>query len=46
MYGSKEDDTVCRDLSSGDAKVVQLTGGHHLDGDFVGLADSVLAELR
>jgi type IV secretory pathway VirJ component len=46
MYGSKEDDTVCRDLSSSDAKVVELTGGHHLDGDFEGLADSVLAELR
>ncbi len=46
IYGADEDDSPCRTLDPKSAKVVRLTGGHHFDGNYAGLADTVLAALR
>ncbi len=44
LYGSDEDDSACRDLPPGLAKVVEVKGGHHFGGDYEALARRILVE--
>ena len=42
IYGSEEEDSLCRILSPSQVKIVELPGGHHFDGDYSGLAKVIL----
>ena len=43
FYGDEETDSVCRDPAVARAEVIRTAGGHHFDGNYVGLADRILA---
>jgi type IV secretory pathway VirJ component len=43
LQGEEERDSLCRSLAPGQAQVVTLKGGHHLGGDYRGLARQILA---
>src|SRR5207237_7371585 len=45
VYGSDETDSGCRDADPALIERVERTGGHHLDGDYAGLARLVIARL-
>jgi type IV secretory pathway VirJ component len=42
VYGADEDDSPCTQLDATRATVVKLSGGHHFDGDYPGLARTIL----
>jgi type IV secretory pathway VirJ component len=42
VYGADEADSPCTQLDPKAAKVVKLAGGHHFDGNYAALADTVL----
>jgi type IV secretory pathway VirJ component len=46
VYGDKEKDTLCRQLSPGEATIVREKGGHHFAGDYRRVADTILAAAR
>ncbi|MFL5578005.1 MAG: AcvB/VirJ family lysyl-phosphatidylglycerol hydrolase [Gemmatimonadaceae bacterium] len=46
FYGADEADSACDGLDPALATVVRLPGGHHLDGDYAGIAGRILAALR
>jgi type IV secretory pathway VirJ component len=46
IYGTHEHDTLCPDLPADLADVVRLTGGHHFDGDYRGLARLILDHVK
>ncbi len=43
IYGEQEDDSLCPKLDAHKFIVVKLKGGHHFDGDYDGLAKTILA---
>lgn len=43
IYGEQEDDSLCPKLDPHKYIVVKLKGGHHFDGDYDGLAKTILA---
>jgi type IV secretory pathway VirJ component len=43
MYGAEESGSLCPQLDPRRFGVVKLTGGHHFDGDYAGLAARILA---
>jgi type IV secretory pathway VirJ component len=43
IYGEQEDDSLCPKLDAHKYIVVKLKGGHHFDGDYDGLAKTILA---
>jgi type IV secretory pathway VirJ component len=43
VYGADEDASPCTKLDPKAATIDKLAGGHHFDGNYAGLADSVLA---
>jgi len=43
FYGDEETDSLCRDPAFARAQVIHTAGGHHFDGNYVGLADRILA---
>ena len=43
IYGAEETDTLCPMLDSHKVTVVKVKGGHHFDGDYAGLARTILA---
>lgn len=42
VFGSGDKDSLCADLPAGSPGVIELSGGHHFDGDYDGLARVVL----
>jgi len=42
VYGADENDSPCTQLGAIPATVVKLAGGHHFDGDYPGLARTIL----
>jgi type IV secretory pathway VirJ component len=42
VFGTGDTDSLCADLPPGTAGIVELTGGHHFDGDYDGLARLIL----
>jgi type IV secretory pathway VirJ component len=46
IYGEGESDTLCPKLDPHKVSVVMLKGGHHFDGDYAGLARTILASAR
>ncbi len=42
FYGDEETDSLCRDPALARAEVIHTAGGHHFDGNYVGLADRIL----
>ena len=46
IYGDGETDTLCPKLDPHKVTVVKLKGGHHFDGDYAGLARTILASAR
>ena len=43
VYGSEEEDsTPCTDASIAGLEIVQTSGGHHFDGDYVGIGRKIL----
>jgi type IV secretory pathway VirJ component len=46
VYGADEHDSPCTLLDASRATVVKLAGGHHFDGDYPGLARSILAAAK
>lgn len=45
IYGDEEDDSVCPQLLGSRAQVARLPGGHHFDGDYEKVAETILAAL-
>ena len=43
IHGRKEKDTLCPELAGLGVDVVETEGGHHLDGDYAGLAARIIA---
>jgi type IV secretory pathway VirJ component len=43
IYGEQEGDSLCPKLDAHKFMVVKLKGGHHFDGDYDGLAKTILA---
>jgi type IV secretory pathway VirJ component len=46
VYGEKEKDTLCRQLSPEEAAIVREKGGHHFAGDYRKIADTILAAAK
>ena len=46
LYGDDETDSICKDISMSNANVVAMSGGHHFDGDYRGLADEILKYVK
>lgn len=47
LYGSEESHrSLCTDAAAASVQVLQRRGGHHLDGDYDALADTLLQALR
>jgi type IV secretory pathway VirJ component len=44
FYGEEERDTLCKDLAPSLATVVRLKGGHHFDGNYEAIAETILRE--
>ena len=45
VYGEKEEDSLCRDLPAGLARLLPTAGAHHFGGDYTKLATAVLASV-
>lgn len=45
FMGEEEDDSACPDLEKSGVEVVRTSGGHHFDGDYDALGETVLAGL-
>ena len=45
FYGRREEDTACTNPALAGAERIETEGGHHFDGDYVGLARRILAGL-
>jgi type IV secretory pathway VirJ component len=43
IYGEGDNDSLCPKLDPGKARIVEMKGGHHFDGDYAGLAREILA---
>jgi type IV secretory pathway VirJ component len=46
VYGADEGDSPCIRLDAKTAKIVKLAGGHHFDGNYAALADTILAAAK
>jgi type IV secretory pathway VirJ component len=46
IYGADESDSLCPKLDPNKVTVVKLKGGHHFDGDYAGLARTILAAAK
>ena len=46
FYGEDETDSVCPELESNGAEIIQVGSGHHFGGDYGALAQHILAGLR
>jgi type IV secretory pathway VirJ component len=46
VYGADEHDSPCTQLDAARATVVKLPGGHHFDGDYPGLARTILGAAK
>jgi type IV secretory pathway VirJ component len=46
FYGAEETESLCRDPVFARSEVVRTSGGHHFDGNYVGLADRILEGAR
>jgi type IV secretory pathway VirJ component len=46
IYGEDEHDSLCPKLDVKKFIVVKLKGGHHFDGNYAGLADTILAAAK
>jgi type IV secretory pathway VirJ component len=44
FYGNEERDTLCKDLTPSLATIIPLKGGHHFDGDYQAIAETILQE--
>ena len=44
VYGEEEADTLCTDLDQQRATVIRMKGGHHFEGDYNALAETILRE--
>jgi type IV secretory pathway VirJ component len=42
VFGTGDKDSLCTDFPPGTPGIVELTGGHHFDGDYDGLARLIL----
>jgi type IV secretory pathway VirJ component len=43
LFGADESDSLCPQLDPKRVRLVKMSGGHHFDGDYVGLARQILA---
>ena len=46
IYGADENDSLCPKLDPKAFKVVKLKGGHHFDGDYAGLASTIISSAK
>ncbi|MDB6085499.1 MAG: type secretory pathway, VirJ component [Gammaproteobacteria bacterium] len=46
IYGDQESDSLCPKLDPRKITIVKLKGGHHFDGDYAGLARTILVSAR
>jgi type IV secretory pathway VirJ component len=46
FYGKAEKDSLCTTLDPGKFVIVPFGGGHHFGGDYAGLANRILKEIR
>ncbi|GEO86361.1 MULTISPECIES: virulence factor family protein [Alphaproteobacteria] len=42
FYGEDEEDDACRDLKAGKVEAIELSGGHHFDGDYQALTQRIV----
>jgi type IV secretory pathway VirJ component len=46
FYGTDETESLCRDPALARSEVIRTSGGHHFDGNYVGLAERILEGAR
>ncbi|MDW6020213.1 AcvB/VirJ family lysyl-phosphatidylglycerol hydrolase [Mesorhizobium sp. BAC0120] len=46
IYGADDDDSVCDQLAGSGAELIRTAGDHHFDGDYVALANHIIARIR
>jgi type IV secretory pathway VirJ component len=46
IYGEDDDDSVCDQLAGSGVEVIKTEGDHHFDGDYVALANRIIARIR
>lgn len=46
IYGADESDSLCPKLDPKRVRLVKMSGGHHFDGDYAGLARQIMAAAR
>ncbi len=46
IYGDDEDDSLCRNLEPGSARVVAVKGGHHFAGNYEALAQIIMKDAQ
>jgi type IV secretory pathway VirJ component len=46
IYGEDEHDSLCPKLDPKKFNIVKVKGGHHFDGDYLGLADRILSAAK
>jgi len=46
VYGAEESDSLCPKLDPHRVTIVKLEGGHHFDGNYAGLARTILSSAR
>lgn len=44
LYGKEDADSVCPQLDPAHARIIELPGGHHFGGDYLGLARLILEQ--
>ena len=42
LYGDDDEDSICPKVNRANARVIELSGGHHFGGDYERLADVIL----
>jgi type IV secretory pathway VirJ component len=45
MYGEKDGDAACEQLTGKGGEVIKLAGGHHFGGAYAGIAEQILSRL-
>jgi type IV secretory pathway VirJ component len=41
IYGADDSDAVCPDLAKDEARIVRLSGDHHFNGNYIGIANGI-----
>jgi type IV secretory pathway VirJ component len=46
FYGESEDDTLCPELEGKITRVIKMAGGHHFNGDYTSIVETILGQMH